>query len=102
MDTDYLSTEAYNGILMEAERFDHDLTLHFGVLSYSCEDEAEYLDGAEELIAEIRELNTEELTDDIFFGNLPDVKALHLTLDRIIGNIAAVRKIPPENRQYEF
>ena len=33
MDTDGLSIEVYNGILIEAENFNHDLTLWFGVLS---------------------------------------------------------------------
>jgi len=36
MDTDDLSREAYDAIIIEAERLAHDLTLHFGVLSSSC------------------------------------------------------------------
>ncbi len=31
MDTDDLSKEAYEAIIIEAERFSHDLTLHFGL-----------------------------------------------------------------------
>lgn len=54
MDTDELSTEAYQGILIEAEKFSHDLTLEFGVLASSCKDESEYMDKASELISEIR------------------------------------------------
>ena len=33
MDTDDLSNEAYQGIIIEAEKFNHDLTLQFGVLA---------------------------------------------------------------------
>lgn len=43
MDTDDLSIEAYKGILSEAEKLTDELTLHYGLLSYDCENEAEYL-----------------------------------------------------------
>ena len=46
MDTDELSSEAYEGIIMEAEKFSRDLTLSFGLLASSCENEQEYLVGA--------------------------------------------------------
>jgi hypothetical protein len=49
MDTDDLSVEAYKGILIEAEKLTHDLTLHYGLLSYDCENEAEYLKKAAKL-----------------------------------------------------
>ena len=52
MDTDELSEETYFGIFSEAELFDHNLTLQFGLLSYQCNSEAEYLKGALELIEE--------------------------------------------------
>jgi len=101
MDTDDLSTEAYQGIIIEAEKFNHDLTLQFGVLASRCKDEDEYLDKASDLISELRSLDEEELFD-VFFANLPDTKSLNLTLDRIIENISKVRKIPKEQRHYEF
>ena len=44
MDTDDLSREAYDAIIIEAEKLTHDLTLNFGVLSSRCRDESEYLD----------------------------------------------------------
>jgi len=34
MDTSDLSTEAYDGILIQAEQLTHDLTLRYGFLSY--------------------------------------------------------------------
>ncbi|HKJ30998.1 MAG TPA: hypothetical protein VKA34_04180 [Balneolales bacterium] len=101
MDTDELSTEAYQGIIIEAERFNHDLTLQFGFLASDCKNEEDYLDKASDLISELRSLNEEELID-VFFGNLPDNKSLNLTLDRIIENIEQVRKSPKEQRHYEF
>ena len=101
MDTDDLSTEAYEGIIKEAEDFDHDLTLRFGVLASSCKDEEEYLKKASDLISEIRSLDDEELTD-LFFGKLPNTCALNLRLDRIRNNISQIRKVPEEKRHYEF
>ena len=101
MDTDQLSTEAYQGIIIESEKFNRDLTLQFGVLASSCKDEEEYLNKSEQLISELRLCDKEELTD-VFFGNLPNIKSLNLTLDRVIKNIDRVRKIPKEKRHYEF
>ncbi len=39
MDTDELSIKAYKGILIEAEKLTHNLTLHYGVLAIDCENE---------------------------------------------------------------
>ena len=91
MDTDDLSDEAYNGIIIEAERFNHDLTLRFGLISYHCENEIEYLAMAKKLIQQIKKLKGNELLD-IFFGVLPDEKALHATLDKILRNILDIEK----------
>ena len=101
MDTDDLSTEAYEGIIIEAERFNHDLTLQFGVLASSCEDEEDYLKNARELINEIKECDEYDL-EDIFFGNPPDRAALIKCLQKIESNIAEVEKIPRGKRHYEF
>lgn len=101
MDTDDLSTEAYQGIIIEAEKFNPDLTLQFGLLASECKNEDEYLTKASALVSEIRSLEEEELLD-MFFGNLPDAKSLNLTLDRIKENIENVKKIPKEKRNYEF
>ncbi len=43
MDTDDLSREVYDGILLEAEKLTHDLTLHYGLLSSDCKNESEYI-----------------------------------------------------------
>jgi len=101
MDTDNLSNETYQGIIIEAEKFNHDLTLHLGSLASECKDEDEYLDKASELISELRTLDEEELID-VFFGNLPDTQSLNVTLDRMIKNIDQIKRIPKEQRHCEF
>lgn len=63
MDTDNLSREAYEGILIEAERLTHNLTIHFGVLSSDCKNETEYLNEAEILTGEILQADDWELND---------------------------------------
>jgi len=65
MDTDDLSREAYSGILIEAEKLTHDLTLHFGLLSYDCKNKTEYIEKAKKLTDEKMELDDYEL-DDFF------------------------------------
>jgi hypothetical protein len=54
MDTDDLSNEAYEGIIIESERFNHNLTLRFGVLSYDCKNEEVYLEKAISYIEDIK------------------------------------------------
>jgi hypothetical protein len=43
MDTDDLSNETYEAVIIEAERFHHNLTLHFGLLAGQCDTEEECL-----------------------------------------------------------
>jgi len=101
MDTDDLSTETYEAVIFEAEKFSHDLTLHFGVMASSCKTEEEYLQRAKQLIKEMRELENYEL-EDLFFGTMPDRKLLGLCLLQIENNIAEVETIPMQNRHVEF
>jgi hypothetical protein len=100
MDTDDLSREAYDGILMEAEKLTHSLTLHYGLLSYDCKDETEYLDKADKLTREIIQANDYEL-DDLFWGDPPNKDKLDFTLQNIIGNIEKIKKTPIEKRHYD-
>ena len=79
MDTDDLSREAYNAIIIEAEKLTHDLTLNFGVLSSSCKDESEYLDKSKRLAEEFLQLDDYKL-EDLLFGNVPDKDKLDFTL----------------------
>ncbi|MBW6480496.1 MAG: hypothetical protein K0B37_13800 [Bacteroidales bacterium] len=100
MDTDDLSVEAYKAILIEAESFNHDLTLQFGLLSYSCENENEFVKKSIDLINEMMNLEIEEI-DDIFFGNPPEIYEFQLALKRILKNIDRLEKIPLEKRTYD-
>lgn len=101
MDTDDLSKEAYDGILVEAEKLSHDLTLHYGVLSSECKNESEYIEKAEKLTKEIMEIEDYEL-DDLFCGNPPDKDKLNVTLKKILANIKKIKSIPIEKRKYDF
>ncbi len=49
METDELSRESYKAVIIEAEELSHDLTLNFGLLSYQCKDEPEYLEKTRQL-----------------------------------------------------
>ena len=101
MDTDSLSKEAYCGIIVEAERFTHDLTLHYGLLSYECKNEAEYLDKAQKLTEGLMQVEDWEL-EDLFWGNPPNREKLNITLKKISENIEKVRAIPMEKRELDF
>lgn len=101
MDTDDLSKESYEGIIMESEKFTHDLTLHYGVLSYECENETEYIDKAEELTREIMEAEDWEF-DDLFWSNPPNKEKLFFTCKKILENIKKIKSIPIEKRKYDF
>ncbi len=101
MDTDELSSETYNAIIIEAEKFNHGLTLQLGVLASSCENEKEYLHEAKKLIKEIKKLGKYSLSD-IFFDTIPSKKSLVLSLNKILANISEVEKIPEDKRHYEF
>jgi hypothetical protein len=100
MDTGLLSDEAYEAILSGAESFRHDLTLQFGLLSYRCDDEEEYLQKAVELIEELKELDRDEL-EDVFYEDIPARDALHKVLDAILANIRRVRMVPYKERHFE-
>ena len=101
MDTDDLSKEAFKAVIIEAELFDHNLTLRFGLLSYDCEDEAEFLNKSIKLVTALKKVSNNTL-EDIFFGEPPDKDKLNKVLDKIIDNINAVKKIPFDKRHYDF
>ena len=101
MDTDDLSREAYKAIIIEAEKFSHDLTLHFGVLSSRCQDESEYIEMSRRLAEKILVLDDYEI-EDLFFGNSPPRKQLEISLMKIIRNIEELNSIPLNKRHYDF
>ncbi len=102
MGTDDLSIPTYNGILIEAEKFNHDLTLQFGVLASECKDDDDYLSKAEALIKEwLMDDDFDELTYKIFFGEYVDHEEFKDTLNKILTNISEIRKTPMNQREFE-
>ena len=101
MDTDELSNEAYGAIIIEAEKLTHDLTIHFGVLSSSCQNESEYLVKSKQLAEKNLKLDDYEL-EDLLFGNIPEKDRIEFTLNKIISNNDRVNIIPISKRQYDF
>lgn len=100
MDTDNLSNETYNAIIIESERLTHDLTIHFGVIAKDCKNEREYLDKAYNLSKKILALSDNELLD-FFWGEMPDKTKLILTLKKIISNVIEIRKISTDKLTYD-
>jgi len=101
MDTGDLSEEAYRAIMIEAEKFNHDLTLQFGLLSIECENEDVFIEKSLILIEEMKKYDEIDL-DDMFFGNPPKTKDFHLALQKIVENIEEVKTIPIEKRNFDF
>lgn len=102
MDIDDLSIPTYNGIILEAEKFNHDLTLQFGVLASDCSDDDDYLNQAEVIIKNwLKVKDFEEIIDDLFFGQKVNKAAYKKTLNKILFNITEIRKTPVELREFE-
>lgn len=99
MDTGDLSEETYEAIMIEAERFNHDLTLQFGLLSGECKDEESFIEKSIQLIDEMKIYDEIDL-DYMFFGNPPKMNDFHSVLRKIIENINKVKEIPIEKRTF--
>lgn len=89
IDTGDLSDKVYKAIMIEAEKFNHDLTFQFGLLGYECEDEKDFISKSKLLIKEMLRYNKADLYD-MFFGNSPDKKSFHVALNKILKNISEV------------
>ncbi|CAN5906824.1 hypothetical protein BH11BAC7_BH11BAC7_22290 [soil metagenome] len=76
--------------MIEAERFDHNLTLQFGLLSYQCKDEKDFIKKPGKLIQELLKCPDREI-DDVFFGEPPSKKDFHAALKRISDNISKLK-----------
>ena len=100
MDTGDLSEETYRAIMIEAEMFNHDLTLQFGLLSGSCKDENDFVDKSIRLINEMEKYDEIDL-DDLFFGNPPEMNEFKITLREIFENIVRLKEIPIKSRTYD-
>lgn len=102
MDTDDLSIPTYKGIISEAEKFNHDLSLQFGVLASICKNDDDYLNQAETLIKNWLQVNDfGDIIEDIFYGEPVDEREFRNTLNRILSSISEIRTTPMEDREYE-
>lgn len=99
MDTDDLSDESYSGIILEAEKYHHDLTLHFGILSSRCKTEIEYLELALDLIRDLKSAKQRDYLD-LFFDINPTKKSVNSILERIENNIREIKRIPITERKF--
>jgi hypothetical protein len=93
MDTGDLSQKTYDVIIVEAERFDHVLTIHFGLLCDQCNNESEFIKLSKALISQLKQRDDSELSDS-FFGDPPSRQDLHKAVDKISDNIALLTKKP--------
>ncbi len=100
MDTGDLSEETYRAIMIEAEMFNHDLTIQFGLLSGNCRDENDFVEQSIKLLNEIEKYDQIDL-DDMFYGNPPAMNEFHLILKRILDNIAQLKRKNKELRTEE-
>jgi hypothetical protein len=103
VDTDDLSIPTYKGVILAANKFNRDLTLQFGILASECKDDDDYLNQAELLIKDwLNSDDMDSLLDNIFFGEEMNEKKFRKTLDKILSNIAEIRKTPLEKRVYDY
>jgi hypothetical protein len=100
MDTDDLSIDSYEAILGEAEKFNPDLTLQFGLIAEDCSTEDEYVENAIELIEELNTYTLEDLPD-IFYDGIPDIKSFRKVLKTILNNINQIKQVPLAKRRFE-
>ena len=87
IDTGDLTDPTYQAIMIEAEKFDHNLTIQFGLLSDVCNDEGDFIKQSKKLIKEMLTYDEVDL-DDIFFGEPPETEAFHIALNKILENIS--------------
>jgi len=100
MDTDDLSEETYNTVIIQTERFHHDLTLQFGVLASECKDDNDYLKKSL-LMIEDWELDIEAAIFEIFYDNIPEIDKFKSVLREIKKSIKEIQKIPISKRKFE-
>ncbi|HZK65183.1 MAG TPA: hypothetical protein VFC34_13630 [Puia sp.] len=102
MDTDDLSRETYEAIIITAERFHHDLTLQFGINAEGCATDDEFLERAVVMIGGwLKEPDTDGIIDDIFFDNPPDKDSFRDILQSIKINISKVKEIQIGKRHFD-
>ena len=102
MDTDELSNETYNAVILTAEYFHHDLTLRFGVLAADCNDDTDYLLKAKKLILTWKG-NLKYYSESVFFDYpKPSTSSFEQVLSEIEILIDKVIEVPINKRHFEF
>jgi len=102
MDTDELSEETYNAILITSEKFNHNLTLQFGVLASKCSDDNDYLDKASQLITRWKSDLPNSINYIFFDTQRPNIVTFENLLNAIQNKIENVMSIPVAKRTFEF
>ncbi len=95
MDTEDLSERAYQGIILEADSFNHCLALWFGQLSGSCKDENDFIKKSIQLINNMKKYDNEDI-ESIFFEDIPDINDFHVVLNKILENIVKLKDFTKE------
>ncbi len=96
IDVSDLTEKTYDAILLESSRFDDNLTLQFGLLSYECDDESDFIRKSEKHIRKMLKYNMNTI-DDIFFGEPPTKAEFHRILTRLLNNIEKLKKSKPHD-----
>ena len=102
MDTGELSEETYKAIIITAEKFNHNLTLQFGLMASQCSDDNDYLDKATQLINYWKSDLPNSIEDIFFDTKRPNALTFANILNVIQKEIEKVSSIPIEKRQFEF
>lgn len=100
MDIGDLSKETYKAIIEEAERLNPNITLQFELMSDGCSNEDDFIDKSLKLIGIMKDFDNDDL-DDLFIGNPPRKRYFHKALEKIVGNIDEVKKIPFRKRSFK-
>lgn len=102
MDTDELSNETYKAILITSEKFNHNLTLQFGLLASDCTDDNDYLEKASQLIIDWKSDLANSINYIFFDTEKPTISSFENILLKIQSQSAKVIRIPVEKRTFEF
>lgn len=103
MDTDVLSSETYNAIMIPAEKFHSELVSPFVIMADNCQTDDEFLDQAESLIKEwLTDWDLDDVIADVFFESQPKKKDFKEILKTILKKIDKARAIPTEKRTFDL
>ena len=89
IDTGDLTDKTYQAIITEADMFNENVTLQFGLLSDECKDETDFIKKSKQLIKQMLKYNMANI-DDMFFGEPPIKKEFHNALNKILENISSI------------